>query len=72
MKSVTAAILTWVDAHRAATGRRPTSRSGKVRAAPGEAWGSIDQSLRSGWRGLRGGTTLARLLDKHKPLQPPP
>ena len=47
-------ILAWADAHRAATGRWPSSRSGPVLHAEGEHWGSIETALRQGYRGLPG------------------
>jgi hypothetical protein len=60
-------ILAWADAHHAATGRWPVAwSSGRLRGAPGEAWGSIDDSLRDGRRGLPGGTTLAQLLAEYR------
>jgi hypothetical protein len=58
-------ILAWADAHRAATGRWPTSLSGAVLHADGENWGSIDTALRAGYRGLPGGQALGRLIRGH-------
>ncbi len=60
-------ILAWADAHREATGRWPSLLSGAVRDAPGEDWGAINLVLSSGHRGLPGGSSLARLLDEHRP-----
>ncbi len=57
-----AQILAWADEHSTRTGCWPSSRSGRVRAAPGERWDRIDAALQRGSRGLRGGTSLARLL----------
>jgi hypothetical protein len=59
-------ILAWADAHHARTGRWPTSASGPVADAPGERWRNIDGALRYGRRGLPGGGSLARLLDRHR------
>ena len=39
-------IIAWAESHRAATGRWPSSRSGPVRHAEGEHWGSIETALR--------------------------
>jgi hypothetical protein len=61
-----ARILEWADMHRAATGRWPTNRSGSVQGADGESWRSIDNSLRSGHRGLAGGLSLGRVLAEHR------
>jgi hypothetical protein len=55
-------------------GRRPpredgevaSAASGPVAEAPGEKWREIDQALRSGFRGLQGGDSLARLLDRRR------
>ncbi len=58
-------ILAWADAHRAATGRWPSSQSGAVLHAEGEHWGSIDTALREGYRGLPGGQSLGRLIREH-------
>ncbi|MBV9125082.1 MAG: hypothetical protein JO112_17135 [Planctomycetes bacterium] len=56
------AILAWADDHQQHTGAWPNSDSGPVRAAPEETWKGIDMALRWGYRGLRPGMTLARLL----------
>ncbi|MBX6313461.1 MAG: hypothetical protein IRY99_11175, partial [Isosphaeraceae bacterium] len=62
-------ILAWADAYHAATGRWPTTHSGPVAEAPGETWARIDNALKAGFRGLRGGSSLARLLNAHRPAQ---
>ena len=60
-------ILGWADAHHERTKRWPSRKSGAILGAPGGAtWGAIDSRLRLGGRGLRGGTTLAKLLDEHR------
>ena len=59
-------VLAWADAHHARTGGWPACKSGPVPEAPGEAWGNIDSALRHGHRGLPGGDTLPRLLDRHR------
>lgn len=59
-------ILQWADAHHERTGRWPTNSLGELPDAPDERWQRIEQSLRLGLRGLRGGTTLARLLAQHR------
>lgn len=55
-------IVAWARAHRARTGRWPTSGSGVVPEAPEETWKGIDAALRKGRRGLPGGSSLVRLL----------
>ena len=59
-------ILAWADAHHARTGQWPREKSGPVEAAPGETWAGVNAALREGLRGLPGGTTLHRLLVKHR------
>ena len=58
-------ILDWAEAHYRRTGRWPTQGSGPVRGVAGERWGNIQSSLYKGSRALPGGSSLARLLDKH-------
>jgi hypothetical protein len=58
-------ILAWAEAHRERTGRWPTAASGPVTEAPTEHWGSLESALHAGSRGLPGGDSLARLLDRH-------
>jgi hypothetical protein len=55
-------ILEWADAHRARTGRWPSARSGSISEAPDENWSAVNIALEGGHRGLRGGSSLARLL----------
>lgn len=59
-------ILAWVDAFWARTGRRPTEKSGLIADSNGETWGGVNAALRDGYRGFPGGTTLFRLLVKHR------
>ncbi|MFL5245644.1 MAG: hypothetical protein ACJ8FY_26405 [Gemmataceae bacterium] len=68
-------ILTWAVAHRQLMGEWPTRKSGPIVEAPEETWLAIDDGLRDGCRGLRGGSSLARLLDHYygvpNPANPP-
>jgi hypothetical protein len=59
-------ILAWSDAFHARTGRWPTARSGTITEAPGETWMRVATALREGLRGLRGGSSLARLLERKR------
>jgi hypothetical protein len=61
-----AAILGWAQRHRRRTGRWPTEDSGPVVGAPGETWRAVDTALRSGRRGLPGGSSLPQLLSRLK------
>ncbi len=55
-------ILAWADSFRARRGRWPTARSGPIPEAPGENWASVGNALRTGRRGLPGGSSIPRLL----------
>jgi hypothetical protein len=59
-------ILSWADRHKKRTGAGPTYRSGPVADAPGETWFNLNDALVHGWRGLPGGSSLARLLREHR------
>ncbi len=59
-------ILTWADAHHERHGRWPSSRGGPIDDAPGETWTAVGLALARGTRGLRGGTSLARLLAERR------
>ena len=63
-------VLAWADAHRAETGRWPSSNSGPVAEGSEETWAVINGALYHGLRGLSGGSSLARLLAKHRPVRP--
>jgi hypothetical protein len=62
-------ILAWADAHRQRADRWPTVTSGAIEEAPGETWEAVDQALRQGFRGLPGGTSLARVLQKRRGMR---
>jgi hypothetical protein len=55
-------IITWARAYHRREGAWPTGESGPIPEAPGETWKGVDMALHWGYRGLEGGTTLARLL----------
>ena len=59
-------ILAWADNHRKRTGKWPTSLSGTVLSVPNEHWRLIDDALRLGRRELTPGSSLAKLLVKHR------
>lgn len=62
-------ILDWADAHFARTGVWPTQESGPIADAPGETWMAVDQALYNGIRGLPGGSSLFRLLARHRGIR---
>lgn len=61
-------ILEWADTHHAAHGEWPTCRCPQqvVPDTGGERWFNVDQALRKGLRGLLGGSSLPKLLAKHR------
>jgi hypothetical protein len=59
-------ILVWADGHHARTGVWPTKQDRHVRDNLNETWRRIDDALRRGFCGLEGGSSLARLLDRHR------
>jgi hypothetical protein len=59
-------VLTLADMHRERTGEWPRLNSGPIMDQRGDTWFAIDKALRNGCRGLRGGSSLARLLHKHR------
>jgi hypothetical protein len=61
-------ILTWADDFFAAHGEWPTCRCPvqAIPGTPGERWFNVDQALRKGLRGLRGGSSLLKLLADHR------
>jgi pyrroloquinoline quinone (PQQ) biosynthesis protein C len=61
-----AQILAWADHHHARTGEWPSKDSGDLPDAPLEKWTNIDAALRSGTRGLPGGSSLPRLLAQER------
>jgi len=65
-------ILAWADAHHAAHGRWPTSRSGLIPGTPDEKWQTVDASLISGQRGLPRGLSLRKLLAQYRDVTPDP
>jgi len=59
-------ILAWADAHRERTGQWPNMRSGRVYEVPWQTWNALNHDLMMGYRGLPGGSSLARLLVEHR------
>lgn len=59
-------ILKWVDRFRDARGCWPTRADGRVLGTADENWNAVDRALTVGNRGLPGGTTLAKLLLRHR------
>jgi hypothetical protein len=55
-------ILAWADAFYARNDRWPNVGSGRVAESPRNNWHAIDAALRTGGRGLRGGSSIAGLL----------
>ena len=64
-----ARILKWADAHFAEHGEWPTVCSGTI---PGSSdnWQKVENGLRFGFRGLPGGSSLAKVLEEHRGVTP--
>ena len=58
-------VLAWADAHHAKHGTWPDNRSGEIPGI-GQTWQGINHCLRSGYRGMPGGGSLAKLLEEHR------
>ncbi len=59
-------ILAWADHHHRRTGHWPQVKSGPILAEPEDNWKRIDNALRWGLRGMAPGSSLAKLLDRHR------
>src|SRR5690242_2352497 len=58
-------ILRWADRFHARMGRWPMARDGAI-SGTNETWMGVHSALKSGWRGLPGGSSLARVLAEHR------
>jgi hypothetical protein len=61
-----ALILQWADAYSARTGTWPTRTSGPIPETEDDQWSAVDASLHQGNRGLPGGCSLCRLLQRER------
>jgi hypothetical protein len=60
-------IVGWAKLHRRRTGQWPSIKSGVIdEAGDSTHWKGVDAALRTGGRGLRGGTTLAKVLRRYR------
>ena len=69
-------ILVWADVYHARWRRWPTRNAGRILGTLDVTWCAVDQALKRGWRGLPGGSSLAKLLAerrgvRHKGMLPP-
>lgn len=62
-------ILQWADAHYTRCRSWPNMYSGDIPESPGENWKAVDRALRHGYRGLRGGQSLAEFLMVRRPAR---
>src|SRR5262249_15590888 len=62
-------ILAWADAYQKRRGTWPTSDSGPIAKTWGETWAGVNAALQKGRRGFPGGSSLARLLAKHRKVR---
>ncbi len=67
-----AQIRQWAEEYHRTQGTRPTRNSGGIAGSGGETWSGIDSALKSGGRGLPGGSSLSQFLAEHgSPLRSP-
>ncbi|MFQ5462431.1 MAG: hypothetical protein ACE5E5_07360 [Phycisphaerae bacterium] len=59
-------ILQWADRYHRTYKTWPSDRSGPIKGVDGETWRTVNQALVDGRRGLRGGSSLAKVLDRHR------
>jgi hypothetical protein len=64
-------ILAWCDSHKERERQFPNVNSGPVFEDDRENWSAIDNALRQGSRGLRGGSSLLRLLVRKRGVRDP-
>ena len=64
-------VLGWADVYHASNGKWPGHGFRFDRRRPGENWRAVDKALRAGLRGLRGGSSLFRLLVRNRGVRDP-
>jgi hypothetical protein len=64
-------IVAWTVAYYERVGSWPTPRCGQVPGQPGETWAGVYSALQRGCRGLPGGDTLRRLLERSRGVPHP-
>jgi hypothetical protein len=65
-------IYAWAVAYRQQKGKWPSKSSGRIAEAPEETWLGVDSAVRTGTRGLSGGSSLAQFLDSYRPPESGP
>ncbi len=65
-------IYAWAVAYRHQHGKWPSRHAGPIAEAPGETWARVDAALRTGTRGLPGGSSLAQFLNAYRPPESGP
>ena len=59
-------ILRWADRHKRKTGEWPVAESGPIVGVRHEKWANVQAALSQGTRGLPGGDSLSRLLERER------
>ena len=59
-------ILAWADEHHERTGRWPSRNCGAIPGTANEMWHCVEGALYGGCRGFRGGSSIAKLLQRHR------
>jgi hypothetical protein len=65
-KLTIAQVLAWADAYHARTGRWPSAVSGPIPESSGDKWSTVNSALANGHRGLPGGMSVTRLIDRER------
>ena len=61
-------ILQWIDDYYKAHGNYPKHNFGTIKGTL-ETWSSVDNALQKGTRGLPGGSSITKLLSKHRDIR---
>jgi DNA-binding XRE family transcriptional regulator len=61
-------ILRWADAYHERTGKWPNHLTGSIPESPGDSWAAVESALRSGLRGLPGGSSIYKLLKDQRQI----
>ena len=59
-------ILIWADEHYQRTGEWPKVKADEIPGTNGETWTGVNAALSRGFRGLPGGSSLARFIAEHR------
>jgi hypothetical protein len=64
-----ARLSRWPDAYSRRTDCWPVAGSGRIVESPDDTWAAVEGALQHGTRGLPGGDSIARLLNRERRAQ---